>query len=66
LILEELVANIFFLQTVFTLKTGTLPVFTWHGTVSSLAWHCGQPEKPFGQPCQPFVQTKNRRKCIAL
>jgi hypothetical protein len=35
--LEQLVANIFSSKC-FYLKTGTVPVFTWHGTVSSLAW----------------------------
>jgi hypothetical protein len=62
--LEELVANIFSFK-LFYLKTGTLPVFTWHGTVSTLAWHCDQPETPFGQPCQQFGQPQNRRKCVA-
>ena len=65
LMIEEPVANNFSSSKCVHLKTGTVPVFTWHGTVSSLAWHCVQPETPFGQPGAQFVQPKNRRKCVA-
>ena len=41
--LNEMMADKFFL------KNGTVPVFTWPGTLFSLGWHGVQPWNQFGQ-----------------
>ena len=55
--LEELVANNFFLQNVFTLKPEQFRILlcmalcpAWHGTVSSLKHHLASLEHSFSNP----------------